>query len=257
MQARLVAAARPVAHEASGAAPEIGKVRHHRPQSIMLELQGHQQVKIPDMGEFDENQTEFDQDHEASLDQLPGTILNGSQLEGTDRNGSHLEELEDTHPLEDMEGTNHGVEVDDPLKREQQQQQVDAHETREDVRETEQQSDGNTSAKKSILRPDIEHPFKYADVAAKVDDMEGSEEKLRDHMDGVDKAWSKVDGDITGYDQSIKDLSAQFKTLRDAAHGIHTDVQNEFGAKEKKRMCSFMNADRVLNGQPEIDCEKI
>jgi hypothetical protein len=92
---------------------------------------------------------------------------------------------------------------------------------------------------------------------SKVGEMEERAKTMQGKLTDVDAAWGRVDGKLTSYGESIEDLKSQLSKLTESSHGLHGEVKEEFHGKEKFRMCSFVNAARVLKGQPEIDCNSI
>jgi len=92
---------------------------------------------------------------------------------------------------------------------------------------------------------------------SKVGEMEERAKTMQGHLTDVDAAWGRVDGKLTSYGESIEDLKSQLSKLTESSHGLHGEVKEEFHGKEKFRMCSFVNAARVLKGQREIDCNSI
>jgi uncharacterized protein (UPF0335 family) len=88
-----------------------------------------------------------------------------------------------------------------------------------------------------------------------VGEMEDSANKLQGHLSSVDGAWGTVDGKLTEYHESVENMGNEVKKLTDSVHGLHDEVKTEFWDKEKIRMCIFMNAKRVLKGEPEVDCK--
>lgn len=106
----------------------------------------------------------------------------------------------------------------------------------------------------AVALADGEEVKLFRDASGKVDEMENSASQMKEKLEAVNDAWGTVDGKLTQYKGSIEELATQFRKLDDASKGIHDEVKSDFKNREKLRMCSFINAKKVLNGEPKIDC---
>jgi len=71
----------------------------------------------------------------------------------------------------------------------------------------------------------------------------------------VEEAIDKVNGATDQYHSSINRLTNTFGRLHVQAADVHSDLLNEFKEREKKRMCAFANAERLLRGEKYQPCD--
>lgn len=80
---------------------------------------------------------------------------------------------------------------------------------------------------------------------------QGIDHKLVD----VDEAIDTIHGKMDEYHKSINDLSDSFGSLRKMAVGMHVGLNGEIQERERKRLCSFENLDRMMKGLPYVPCD--
>lgn len=81
-------------------------------------------------------------------------------------------------------------------------------------------------------------------------------ESIDKKIHSVDQAIDKIHGAMDTYHQSINGLSNSFGDLRKMAGEMKVGMNGEFEERERQRLCSFENLDKMLKGEAYVPCDK-
>jgi len=107
-----------------------------------------------------------------------------------------------------------------------------------------------------VEQPIIEKKDLFKATAATGSELNQAAESITTKIRSVDRAVDKVHNAMKTYHESIDGLSTSFGGLRSRATDMKVGLDGEFEERERQRLCSFENVERVMRGEAYVPCDK-